>query len=434
MHAKKSNVMNLSRRRVVVGLAAIPTLTWGAGLGLAENPGDEYKTNVSRNYNVRPKAPTQSRVVRDFSVRPMLTPTSVQRLQEAIARYEIIVSRGGWPRMPRTKTLVVGSRGRIVTLLRNRLVAEGYLPFGAGDSDVYDVNVEEAVRRYQTNHGLRAHGRIDNATRDALAVSAAARLDTLRANLPRIQAYTKDLGYRYIVVNIPAAQLDAVQGGRVHSRHNVVVGKQDRPSPVLVSKISELNFNPYWNAPVSIVRKDIIPKVRKNLAILKQMEIRIYDGYQGPEVDPKTIDWNTVSADRYHFRQEPGQGNAMASVKINFPNKYAVYMHDTPTKQLFTEAARYFSSGCVRVDKVHILTNWILNGHEGWNREEIEAVVRSGERLDVKVPEGPDLRFAYLTGWASDDGQVHFRDDIYKLDGTGFITGQPDGLPEEQAS
>ena len=111
----------------------------------------------------------------------------------------------------------------------------------------------------------------------------------------------------------------------------------------------------------------------------------------------------------------------MASVKINFPNKHAVYMHDTPTKQLFTQAARYFSSGCVRVDKVHILTNWILNGHDGWNRDEIKAVVRSGERLDVKVPDGPDLRFAYLTAWASNEGQVHFRNDIYKLDGTGFV-------------
>jgi len=214
----------------------------------------------------------------------------------------------------------------------------------------------------------------------------------------------------------------------------VVVGKTDRPSPALMSKVSELNFNPYWNAPESIVRKDIIPKMRKSLKILDQMDIKIYDGYKGPEIDPTTVDWNSADPSRYHFRQEPGQGNAMASVKINFPNKHAVYMHDTPTKQLFTESARYFSSGCVRVDKVHILTNWILNGHDGWDRDEIKAVVRSGERLDVKVPAGPDIRFAYLTAWAAEDGQVHFRDDIYKLDGTGFVVGQPEGIPDERAS
>ncbi len=433
MQTKKSSLLHLSRRQLLNGLAVVPVMAYG-GVVHAESARDDYKSEIKRNYNVKPQAPTLSKVVQDFSVRPMLSATSERRLQDAIARYEIMVSRGGWPRMPRTKTLVVGSNGRTVRLLRSRLAAEGYLPRSASKGDIYDVNVEEAVRRFQANHGLRAHGRIDNVTRDALAVSAADRLDTLKANLPRVRAYSLGLGHRYIVVNIPAAQLDAVQAGQVYSRHNVVVGKIDRPTPVLMSKISELNFNPYWNAPVSIVRKDIIPKVRKNLAVLKQMDIRIYDGFKGPEVDPKTIDWNSVDPARYHFRQEPGQGNAMASVKINFPNKHAVYMHDTPTKQLFTQAARYFSSGCVRVDKVHILTNWILNGQDGWNRDEIKAVVRSGERLDVKVPDGPDLRFVYLTAWASNEGQVHFRNDIYKLDGTGFVVGQPEGIPDDQAS
>ena len=434
MRTRQLDLVKLTRRRLLAGLATVPALTIGASFGFAESPGDDYKRNVKRNYNVRPQAPTETRVIQDFSVFPMLSANSEHRLQEAIARYEIIVARGGWPRLPRTKTLVRGSKGKVVQLLRNRLATEGYLPFAVANDKKFDKTVESAVARFQTNHGLRATGRVDVATRSALAVSAHERLETLRANLPRVRAYSKDLGYRYIVVNIPSAQLDAVQGGRVRSRHNVVVGKQDRPSPVLMSQISELNFNPYWNAPASIVRRDIIPKMRKSLSILKQMDIRIYDGYKGPEIDPRTVDWNTVDPERYHFRQEPGQGNAMASVKINFPNKHAVYLHDTPTKQLFTEAARYFSSGCVRVDKVHVLTNWILNGHDGWNRSGIEAVVRSGERLDVKVPEGPKLRMTYLTGWVGDDGQVHFRDDIYKLDGTGFVTGQPQGLPEEQAS
>lgn len=434
MQANNHGILKLNRRRVLAGLASVPFMTMGSMLAHAESARDDYKPNVSRNYNVKPQAPTESRVVEDFRVRPMLAQTSELRMQAAISRYEEIVSRGGWPRIPKVKTLVAGSKGKVVSLLRSRLHAEGYLPDSVATGNTYDINVEAAVRRFQTNNGLRAHGRVDVRTRNALAISAADRLDTLMANLPRIKAYAEGLGSRYIVVNIPAAQLDAIQNGQVRSRHNVVVGKVDRPSPVLMSKVSELNFNPYWNAPVSIVEKDIIPKVRKNRAVLKQMDIRIYDGYKGPEVDPSTIDWNNVSPDRYHFRQEPGQGNAMASVKINFPNKHAVYMHDTPTKQLFTEAARYFSSGCIRVDKVHILTNWILNGQEGWDRGGIDAVVNSGERVDVKVPEGPQIRFAYLTGWASDDGQVHFREDIYKLDGTGFIVGQPDGLPGEQAS
>jgi L,D-transpeptidase YcbB len=214
----------------------------------------------------------------------------------------------------------------------------------------------------------------------------AARLETLRANLPRVQEHAVDLGQRYVVVNIPGAQLEAVEFGRVRSRHNVVVGMPDRPSPAVSSRIHELNFNPYWHAPVSIVRKDIIPKYLENPNLLDQLGIRVFDGWNGPEIDPRTVDWRTVAPDRYQFRQDPGDENAMASVKINFPNKHSVYMHDTPTKELFTEASRYFSSGCVRVEQVHELTNWILNGQEGWDPYRIQSVVRAASGSTSQSP------------------------------------------------
>ena len=421
----------LNRRAMLLGAAAMPSLLLAPAVLRAESAKDDVGFVIKRNYNVRQKsAPTTTDVKADYTVRPMLGASSERTLLDAIARYEIIVARGGWPKLKKSKTLVKSSEATAVDLLRQRLAIESYLPRSAARGTTFDAAVEQALLQYQHNHGLRADGRLGRNTQKSLSVSAFARLETLRANLPRVRAYNDGLGYRYIVVNIPAAQLDTIEGGRVRSRHVVVVGKPERPTPVLMSKISELNFNPYWNAPVSIVEKDILPKVRKSLAVLKKMDIRIYDGYKGPEVDPETVDWDNVTADRYHFRQEPGQGNAMASVKINFPNKHAVYMHDTPTKQLFTEAARYFSSGCVRIDKVHVVTNWILRNQANWDRGQIDAVVTSGERLDVKVDNGPQLRFAYLTAWASDDGQVHFRDDIYKLDGTGFVAGQPVGVPE----
>jgi murein L,D-transpeptidase YcbB/YkuD len=384
--------------------------------------------------NTRPAPPTRTEVVEDGSVLPMLTAGSEMHMQRAIGRYEIIVARGGWPRLPQTRILVKDSDDPVVMLLRQRLAAEGYLPYQGGQlSSQFSGEVETALRRFQANHGLYAHGRLDQATADELNVTAAERLKTLIANLPRVQQYSKDLGARYIVVNVPAGQLDAVENGRLRSRHNVIVGKIDRPTPVLQSRISELNFNPYWNAPVSIVEKDILPKVRQNVGILKQLDIKVFDGYGGPEVDPTTIDWTDVAPDRYFFRQEPGEGNAMATVKINFPNPYAVYMHDTPTKQLFTATSRYFSSGCVRVEKVDILVNWLLENRFEWSPAAVKAVEASGERTDVKIADGPQLRFAYLTSWVSDDDQAHFRPDIYNLDGTGFITGQPEGHSEEQS-
>ena len=388
---------------------------------------------ASTNFNTRPAPPTATQVVEDGSVLPMLTPSGPMGMQLAIGRYEIIVARGGWPRLPRTRILVRGTDDPVIAVLRQRLALEGYMPYQEGAfSTKFDKDVAAAVRRYQANAGLYTHGRLDLATANQLNVTAAERLDTLKANLPRVNEYAKNLGDRYIVVNVPAGQLDVVENGQLRSRHNIIVGKIDRPTPVLQSKISQINFNPYWNAPVSIVKKDILPQVRKNVDILKRLNIKVFDGYGGPEVDPTTVDWSNVAPDRYFFRQEPGEDNAMATVKINFPNPYAVYMHDTPTKQLFTEASRYFSSGCVRVDKVSVLVEWILENLPDWSPDKVMAAQASGKRIDVKLPNGPQLRFAYLTAWVTDDGQTHFRPDIYHLDGTGFITGQPEGRPAEQ--
>jgi len=370
------------------------------------------------------------------SVVPMLGARSAQALESAIEYYENIARSGGWGRIAGSRSLQPGGKGRAVIVLRQRLAIEGYLPAGAIAGEEYDSGLAQAVAGFQENHGLAATGHVDNATAKALSVPARARLDTMRANLIRMPEYTKDLGRKYVLVNIPAAKLEAVEGNRVVSSHAVIVGKPERPSPIVTSEISEINFNPYWHSPKSIVIKDIIPKARKSPRILSQMQIRIFDGYQGPEVDPRSINWRAPAeeiADRYHFRQEPGGENAMASVKINFHNKYSVYMHDTPTKTLFQENQRYFSSGCVRVEDVHQLASWVLANQDGWNLQQIKSVARSEDRIDVALKAKVSVHWVYLTAWAGPDGMVRFRDDIYGLDGTGFITGQPIGSPEDQA-
>jgi murein L,D-transpeptidase YcbB/YkuD len=206
----------------------------------------------------------------------------------------------------------------------------------------------------------------------------------------------------------------------------VIAGKLDRPSPTVKGTVSEINFNPYWNVPASIVEKDLIPKLIKDPLTMDDMHIRIFDGFNGPEIDPTLVDWTTAPPDRYFFRQEPGGSNAMASVKINFANPFNVYLHDTPTRELFGQNARYLSSGCIRVDKVHLLVDWILNGQDGFDLDLIEEIAASEQRADVKVVNPPDVRFLYLTAWATDDGRIHFRPDVYGLDGQGFIWGQPE--------
>lgn len=376
----------------------------------------------------RSKAATKTEVVAGRSERPILSSMSVEALLGAIALYQDIVSQGGWSRVPAGRYRT-GASGPDVAVLKERLYREGYLIDAAmaGDrAQAFTAGTAEAVQLFQANHGLAATGKIDKPTLAALNVSAAERLAALKANLPRVKAYAQDLGARVIVVNIPALQLEAIENGRVFSRHNIIVGKPERPSPVVMANVSDINFNPYWNVPVSIVARDLIPQIlREGTRAIKKQDIRIFDGYDGPEVDPDDVDWASTPPERYFFRQDPGAANAMASVKINFPSPFGVYMHDTPTRTLFSSGARYLSSGCVRIDKVHVLVNWILDGQDGWGPNRIEEMADSQERLDVKVDTPPQIRWIYLTAWAAESGHVNFRPDIYDLDGTGFVIGQP---------
>ena len=375
------------------------------------------------------KAVTKTEVFAGKSVAPMVFSQSDRLMADAVSQYEIAVSRGGWPQVGGSR-LAKGSSGPDVVKLRQRLVAEAYLPpdaLSAQDPQEYSDAVVTAVAQFQANHGLGISGKVDKATAAAMNVSAAERLATLRANVARIREYSKDLGPRYIIVNIPALQLEAVNFNSVYSRHNIIAGQPSRPTPVTLTHVSDINFNPYWNAPVSIVEKDIIPRIRREgTGFLRDNNMRIYDGYNGPEVNPKDVDWDNVPPNRFFFRQDPGAENPMAGVKINFPSPFGIYLHDTPVRSLFTTGSRYLSSGCVRVDEVQILVNWILNGQDGWNPSRIEQIMAAHEeRLDVKVADGPQLRTMYLTAWPTPSGTVNFRDDIYGLDGTGFVVGQP---------
>jgi murein L,D-transpeptidase YcbB/YkuD len=373
------------------------------------------------------KLATRTEIIAERGEAAMISLGSLKAMDGAIGMYRQIAIDGGWPALKSTK-LKKGASGPAVVSLRERLAIEGYLPpdaMAVKKRDRFDTTLEKAVKAFQANHGLAPTGKVDPRTLAELNVPVELRLQTLEINAPRIEAYLKKLGARYILVNIPSAQLEAVNFGTVYSRHNVVVGKRGRPSPAVASRITEINFNTYWNAPVSIVERDLIPKLLKNPNAMAEMHIRVFDKHGGPEIDPKKVDWMTTRADRYAFRQDPGENNAMATVKINFSNPYAVYLHDSPAKQLFGTNARYESSGCVRVDRVDELVNWILNSQDGFTPQKISDLAKSRERVDVSVANAPDLRIMYLTAWATEDGRIQFRPDIYGLDATGFILGQP---------
>jgi murein L,D-transpeptidase YcbB/YkuD len=225
-----------------------------------------------------------------------------------------------------------------------------------------------------------------------------------------------DLGPRYVIVNIPAAQIEAVENGKVVSRHTAIVGKIDRQTPLVNSRINEIIVNPYWNAPVSIVRRDIIPIMRKDPTYLTDNNIHLL-APDGKEVDPTTVDWSTDEATKYRFRQDPGKINAMASVKINFPSPDGVYMHDTPEQSLFSQLMRFDSSGCVRVQNVRDLVVWLMRGTPGWDRQRLEDTIKTGVNTPVELADPTPVHFVYITAWSTGPGVVQFRDDVYGRDG-----------------
>ena len=224
---------------------------------------------------------------------------------------------------------------------------------------------------------------------------------------------------RYVNVNIPAAAIEATEGGQVARRHTAVVGKIDRQTPILRSRIHQINFNPFWTVPVSIIRRDIIGLVNDNPNYLDEYSIRILDG-SGNEVPQSAIDWSTEEATNYTFRQDPGAQNSMGHVKINFHNPHAVYLHDTPQQGLFAENARFHSSGCVRVANVAEFVAWILRD-SGYDIIDVNANFASGERIDAAVSNPVPIFMTYFTAWANRNGVVSFRDDVYEYDAQGKV-------------
>ncbi len=424
-------VSRLSRRALfsatacvafAVALGSTPSKAQERDIGQAEWP---------QSYEVSP----HMAVGREAT--PVLSPATVDATQAAIEKYQDIVAHGGWNTLPGGPELRVGSKSRIVQALRERLVASADLDPVAGTGAVFDSFVEAGVKRFQARHGLGQTGVVNEATLTELNVPATARLQQLETNIVRLRAYSGDLGSRFVIVNIPAASVETVENGVVYSHHAAGVGKIDRQSPIMQTKATEINFNPFWTVPPSLIKKDLIPKMKADANYLTEEKIRVFNK-EGQEVSPSSIDWNTEEATHYKYRQDTGADlNSLGFVRINIANPYGVYMHDTPSKGIFGDDFRFVSSGCVRVQDVRDYVAWLLKDTPGWGRDQIDAVIRSGDRQDVKLAQPVNVYWIYVTAWATPDGVVQFRQDIYQRDGAGpgpvasAVPVQPLALPQE---
>lgn len=383
----------------------------------------DFGDNRSSSYSgYRPSAPRHVNTPLERGY-PTISPSNLEYMDAAIQRYFKIVSRGGWKSLPILE-LKPGMNHKAVGLLRDRLKAEGDLGESYGSRNYFDYYLERAVKAMQLRHGLAATGIVDKKTIFALNVSAKARLAQLRTNKSRLRILSAPKSGRYVMVNIPAAQIEAVEDNKVVSRHAGVVGQLGRQTPILQSKIHEINFNKDWILPPTVISEDLLPKTRgKNgYKVFERYGIDIYANYdayrRGKTLDPKTINWSNVKLGRYFYAQKPGKDNPLGFLKINFHNAHAVYMHDTPSQSIFSRNFRAASSGCVRIQNISELASWLLRD-DGWNKSRVESMKKNGETLNVSMKSRIKLYFSYITAWATPDGKIHFRRDLYKRDGVG---------------
>jgi L,D-transpeptidase YcbB len=361
-----------------------------------------------------PTPETRSAAALAASSEPTFDAGSADRITDAIQAYSLIEKLGGWPAIPAEAKFSLASPGPHDELLRLRLVISGDLT-SAEAKGPYNAALVAGVKRFQLRHGLEATGNVGPRTLAALNIPVQKRIEQLAASLQRVASIGFRFGPRYVVVNLPAAYAEAVENDIVVRRYRVVLGKADKPSPTVTSEIGNVNLNPTWTVPASITKNEIAAHMRKDPTYLSRMHMQVLD-FKENVLDPATIDWAAEKLPNVFVRQEPGSWNALGQVKIDMPNSYAVYMHDTNQKNLFSEDYRFDSHGCVRVDNVRDLAAWLLEDTPNWGRPEIDAAIATGVKQSVKLEKKVPVAWIYLSGWMGRDQVVQFRNDVYDQD------------------
>lgn len=349
-----------------------------------------------------------------LSHEPTYDQGTAQRIREAAQSYADLAVRGGWPTIPADAKFALGLQGSNDELLRKRLIITGDLAASLA-TGAYDEALAEAVKRFQTRHGLAATGTVTPRTLAALNVPVQKRIKQLEASLERLAQMDFQFGQRYVIVNIPATFAEAVEDDKVVRRYRVIVGKTEKPSPTLTSEITDVIVNPTWTVPSSITRTEITAHMRKDPTYLSRMHMDVLDSHDNP-IDPHSVDWSRDHAPDVTVRQQSGTWNALGAVKIEMPNSYSVYMHDTNQRSLFSDDYRFDSHGCSRVDNVRDLAAWLLKDQPQWTRTAIDAAIATGQRQDIRMLKKVPVAWVYLTAWMTRDQTIQFRNDIYDQD------------------
>jgi len=342
-----------------------------------------------------------------------------QRLLGALSRYRRIEAEGGWPRLGQGPSIKPGMSAPDVAVLRGRLARTGDFTEAPSDAaEHFDDALVEAVIRFQRRHGLDDDGAVGSKTREALDVSVARRVRLIELNLERWRWLPQDLSSRHLLVNVPEFQLHVSESGEDVLTMRVIVGRVVRKTPVFSDVMRYLVFSPSWEVPPTILRQDKLPAIRENPAYAVEQNMRVFQLNSGSwtEIDPLNVDWSSATPSTIRLRQRPGSSNALGLVKFMFPNPFNVYLHDTPSRELFARSQRDFSSGCIRVERPADLAHYLLREDPTWTPQAVRAAMESGQERSVTLPRPLPVHIQYWTAWVGRDGTVEFRRDIYGRD------------------
>ncbi|MDD9910891.1 MAG: L,D-transpeptidase family protein [Ahrensia sp.] len=341
------------------------------------------------------------------------------QLRSMLNGYRNLLLRGGWLPISEGPTLKPGMDEPRIGELRNNLGARGYDVLDTNQPDIFDDGLVDVVKHFQKRHGLDVDGAVGPATLRALNVSAQQRVDQLVINLERWRWLPRKLGRNHILVNQAGFELFMIADGKTVDRRRVIVGKPFHQSPMFSDEIVYAEFNPTWTVPTSIATKEMLPKIRNNPNYLDSKGYNLYRGWgaNATPVSPYAVDWSTVSRRNFPFRivQPPGPTNALGQVKFIFPNKFAVYLHDTPSRQLFSRTGRAFSHGCIRVEKPLEFAQKMFAQQGGLRPSRVGPIVESRKQTRVNLKQRLPVHLAYFTAWI-DDGVPLFFEDVYERD------------------
>jgi murein L,D-transpeptidase YcbB/YkuD len=344
-------------------------------------------------------------------------------LKKALATLRQEEKHGSWPRIQPGETLRPGAQDPRVAVLRDRLMMSRDLSNRqtGKDANRFEPQLVQAVVRFQKRHGLKPDGVVGARTLEALNVSLGQRIRQVQLNMERWRWMPHDLGTRYIVVNIADFNLRVVENHQTVLEMKVVVGRPARRTPVFSAMMTYMVINPYWTVPRTIAIEDILPKLKaQGGTYLSEQNMEVFDGWarDGRPIDPKNVNWSAYNKGRFPFRlrQDPGPKNALGQIKFMFPNKFDVYLHDTPNRSPFSREQRDVSSGCIRVENAVALAAYLLKNDKSWPLERLKSEMETHQRQVIHIPRPIALHLLYLTAWVDEAGILEFREDIYRRD------------------